>query len=93
MGKSVMDKPSDLLADERAAYESLKDSLVSQGLSGKWIVIAGKKQIVIRDDAEAANAAGVEAVGLDRPFLLKQIGTDDSASVPALHFGLIYAHH
>ena len=84
---------SDLLEQEQATYEELKEDLVSQGHTGKWVVIVGDRNIGLFDDPDAAYAAGIEAAGLDTPFLLKQIGSDDQASIPAFTLGILYADH
>ena len=80
-----------VLETELAYYESVKDSLL-QHHEGKCVLIVGRDQLGVFDQAEDAYRAGIEQRG-NVPMLIKKVErTEEVETVPSMVLGLINAH-
>jgi hypothetical protein len=65
--------PDKVLAEECDTYIRVKDRYLNLGCEGKWLVIGGERVHAVRDRYEDALADGYQFVGVDKPFLVRQL--------------------
>lgn len=63
---------ANLLERELSTFQNLKLELARQSL-GKFALVHGERLIGVYDSYEDALQAGYEIVGLDEPFLVRQV--------------------
>jgi hypothetical protein len=70
-----------ILERELSTFRQRKPELMADSL-GKFAVVSGERVLGVWDTYEAALAAGYELVGVDDPFLVRQV----EATETVFHF-------
>ncbi len=65
------------LEKELQTYLRERPGWVAGGKFGLWVAISGDEVIGLFNDMDAALAAGYERVGLDTPFMVRQVAESE----------------
>jgi hypothetical protein len=80
-----------MLETELKYLQMHKDELAKQ-FPGRFLVIKGEEVTGAYETREAALAGSAEMHGLSNVLIRRAEDSDEIISIPALAFGLIYAH-
>jgi hypothetical protein len=69
--------PDKVLSEENDTYLRVKERYLGHGCEGRWLVIKGERVRGIYDDYEDALDFGYKSIGIDEPFMVRQLTRED----------------